>query len=81
MADTFCVLLKHADGAPFVDIQLMDFYNKLKENNKKSFDGSDANSLIEMFKKRFKNENDFYYDSEVDLNCCLLSFSGMTNRC
>jgi len=60
---------------------LKDSYNRLEEYDNKSFDGSHANSLIEMFKKRFKNENDFYYDFDIDVIIVWLAFFGVTSRC
>jgi len=51
VADAFRVLVKQVGGTPFVCFQLNDLYNMLGEYNKKSFDGSDMNLLIEIFKK------------------------------
>ena len=51
LANAFRVLIKQAGGAPFVGFQLKDLYNRIREYDKKSFDDSDANSLIEKFKK------------------------------
>jgi len=50
--------MKQPRGAPFIGFQLEDSYNKLGEYDKKSFDGSTKNSLIEILKKQFKNEID-----------------------
>ena len=49
VADAFCVLKKQAGGASCVSFQLKDLYNRIDDYDKKSFDGNDANSLIEIF--------------------------------
>ena len=81
VADALCVLIRQAGGAPFVGFQLNNLYNTLGDYDKKSFDGSNANSLIGVFKKRVNNVVDFCYDFELGVNGCLVSFFCVTSRC
>ena len=53
---------------------LRDVYNKLAQLECRRFDDGDANSLIEIFNRRLKYEDNFYFVFELDVNNCLLSF-------
>jgi len=46
--DAFLVLIKQAGGASFVGFQLKNLYNRIEDYAKKSFDGSDTNSLVDF---------------------------------
>ena len=50
-------------------------YNRISELSNKTLDRGDANSLIEIFRGRCDNEDDFFYKFGVDSNGCLVSFS------
>ncbi|KAI5682716.1 hypothetical protein M9H77_03944 [Catharanthus roseus] len=65
------VLKKQVRGLPFIDFTSTDAYNILRSNN---LDGGDANALIQIFKWRKENEDDFYFDFEVDFNSSLCCF-------
>ncbi|CAH9148939.1 unnamed protein product, partial [Cuscuta epithymum] len=74
IADGFRCLQAEAGGSPSVGFLLRDAYNELTKKTKKSFDGCDANTLINTFKNRQANEEDFFYSFEVDLDGSLCSF-------
>lgn len=66
----------------FVGFQLKDFHNRFEVDDKKSFDGDDTNSLIEIFDKQFNNEIVCFHDFGVDVNGCLVTFLlGLISRC
>lgn len=62
------VLKKQVGGSSFVRFTLRDVYNSLCLVKSKDFDGGDMNGPIQMFMWRKENENDFYFDLEVDCN-------------
>ncbi|XP_031099789.1 protein FAR1-RELATED SEQUENCE 5-like [Ipomoea triloba] len=67
--------LKHqSGGSPFVGFTPRDAYNSLLIDSIKSLDGTDSNSLIEIFRQRQLNEPNFFFDFEVDGNARLCSF-------
>ena len=68
------MLRKQATGSPCLESELRDVYNKRAQIEYRIFDGRDANSLIEIFNRRCKYEDDFYYAFELDVNNCLVSF-------
>ena len=49
--------------------------NRHGEYNKKSFNDSYASPLIEIFKKKIKHKNDFYYNFEGEVPGCLVRVS------
>ncbi|KAI5670794.1 hypothetical protein M9H77_11158 [Catharanthus roseus] len=57
------VLKKQVGGSQFVGFTSRDAYNILRPKN---LDWGDANSLIQIFRWRKENEDDFYFDFEVD---------------
>jgi len=57
-----------------VGFQLKDLNNRLRGDDKKSFDSSDANPLIVLFEKRFNNEVVCFYDIMADVNGCSTTF-------
>ncbi|CAH9092725.1 unnamed protein product, partial [Cuscuta epithymum] len=74
IADGFRCLQAEAGGSPSVGFLLRDAYNELTKQVKKSFDGSDANTLINIFKNRQSNEEDFFFSFEIDVDGSLVSF-------
>ena len=74
IADAYCVLKKQAEGSPSLGYGLQDVYNKLSQLKDKTFDGGDAHSLIEVFNRRLKYEDDFFFAFELDVSNCLVSF-------
>jgi len=74
IADMCCVLKKQAGGSPYLGYGLRDVYNKLAQFKCRRFDDGQAKSLIEIFNRRLKYEDDFYFVFELDMNSCLVSF-------
>ena len=68
------MLKKQSGGSLFVCFVDRDAYNHLALENLKKLDGSDSNSLIEIFRRRQSNERDFFFDFEVDCDARLCSF-------
>ncbi|XP_019174289.1 PREDICTED: protein FAR1-RELATED SEQUENCE 5-like [Ipomoea nil] len=67
--------LKHqSGGSPLVGFTSRDAYNSLAFDTVKSLDGTDSNSLIEIFRRRQSNESDFFFDFEVDSDSRLCNF-------
>ncbi|XP_031106286.1 protein FAR1-RELATED SEQUENCE 5-like [Ipomoea triloba] len=59
--------LKHqSGGSPFVGFTARDAYNTMLLDSAKHLDGTDSNTLIEIFRKRQLNESGFFFDFEVD---------------
>ena len=52
---------------------MRDVYNKLLQFENRIFDGREANSLIEIFNRRFKYEDGLYFAIELDENNHLVS--------
>jgi len=75
------VLKKQAGRSLCLGYGLRDMYNKLAECENRRFDGRDANSLIEIFNRRLKYEDDFFFAFELDANNSLVSFFGVISKC
>uniref|UniRef100_A0A7N0U3T1 Uncharacterized protein n=1 Tax=Kalanchoe fedtschenkoi TaxID=63787 RepID=A0A7N0U3T1_KALFE len=56
LSDTLRFLKFQYCGSPNIDFINIDAYNALAKPDCKSFNGSDANSLIEIFKERQQTE-------------------------
>ncbi|XP_019185064.1 PREDICTED: protein FAR1-RELATED SEQUENCE 12-like [Ipomoea nil] len=67
--------LKHqSGGSPLVGFTNRDAYNSMAADTVKRLDGTDSNSLIEIFRRRQSTETDFFFDFELDLDARLCSF-------
>jgi len=67
--------LKHqSGGSPFVGFTARDAYNTMFLDSVKHLDGTDSNTLIEIFRKRQSDESNFFFDFEVDDDARLCSF-------
>ncbi|XP_019170574.1 PREDICTED: protein FAR1-RELATED SEQUENCE 5-like [Ipomoea nil] len=67
--------LKHqSGGSPLVGFTPRDAYNSLHTDSIKRLDGTDSNSLIEIFRQRQSNEPDFFFDFELDEDARLCNF-------
>ncbi|XP_019184798.1 PREDICTED: protein FAR1-RELATED SEQUENCE 5-like [Ipomoea nil] len=60
-------LKTQSGGSPLVGFTSRDAYNSLCTDAFNKLDGTDSNTLIEIFKRRQSSERDFYFDFEVDL--------------
>ncbi|XP_019177881.1 PREDICTED: protein FAR1-RELATED SEQUENCE 5-like [Ipomoea nil] len=67
-------LKTQSGGSPLVGFTSRDAYNSLCTDALNRLDGTDSNTLIEIFKRRQSSERDFYFDFEVDLESRLCSF-------
>lgn len=74
IVDDLTVLKKRVEGSSFADFTSRDVYNSLRSVKSKDLDGEDTNALIQIFRWRTENEDDFYFDFEVDCNSSLCSF-------
>lgn len=74
LADSLCVLIALDGGPLFVGFQLMNLDNRLGEDDKKSFDGSDTNSLIGILNKWPNSRILCFHVFEVDQNSFWLLF-------
>ena len=74
------MLKKQSGGSLFVSFVYKDAYNYLALENLKKLDGSDSNSLIEIFRRRQSNERDIVFDFEVDYDTRLCSFFWRDSR-
>ncbi|XP_048501541.2 protein FAR1-RELATED SEQUENCE 5-like isoform X2 [Beta vulgaris subsp. vulgaris] len=74
VANGYRCLKAETGSSPALGFNLQDAYQAVLNENKKNFDGSDANTLINYFKQRKANEDDFYYDYEIDTDRSLCSF-------
>ena len=74
LADGIRFLKHQSGGSPLVGFTNRDAYNSLASDSLKSLDGTDSNSLIEIFRRRQCNEPDFFFDFEVDDDARLTSF-------
>jgi len=81
VANTHRVLKKQVGGSPCFSYGLRDMYNKLAQFECRTFDGGNANSLIEIFNRRLKYEDEFYIAFEINVNNCLVSFLGVIRKC
>ena len=50
-----------------------DEYNELAKEEQRSLESGDAHSLLNIFTERYKNEEDFYFDFELDVDYALVS--------
>ncbi|XP_019157521.1 PREDICTED: protein FAR1-RELATED SEQUENCE 5-like [Ipomoea nil] len=74
MADGIRFLKHQAGGSPLIGFTNRDAYNSIASDTSKRLDGTDSNSLIEIFRKRQSTESDFFFDFEVDCDSRLCSF-------
>ncbi|XP_019178877.1 PREDICTED: protein FAR1-RELATED SEQUENCE 7-like [Ipomoea nil] len=74
MADGIRFLKHQAGGSPLVGFTNRDAYNSIASDTSKRLDGTDSNSLIEIFRNRQSTESDFFFDFEVDCDSRLCSF-------
>ncbi|XP_021773531.1 protein FAR1-RELATED SEQUENCE 5-like [Chenopodium quinoa] len=74
VAEAYKCIRVEATSSPALGFSLEDAYNVVARAMRKQFDGCDANTLINIFKQRQANEEDFYWDFEVDLDSSLTSF-------
>ncbi|XP_019163576.1 PREDICTED: protein FAR1-RELATED SEQUENCE 5-like [Ipomoea nil] len=74
MADGIRFLKHQAGGSPLIGFTNRDAYNSNASDTSKCLDGTDSNSLIEIFRKRQSTESDFFFDFEVDCDSRLCSF-------
>ncbi|XP_019154687.1 PREDICTED: protein FAR1-RELATED SEQUENCE 5-like [Ipomoea nil] len=65
MADGIRFLKHQAGGSPLVGFTNRDAYNSIASDTSKRLDGTDSNSLIEIFRKRQSTESDFFFDFET----------------
>ncbi|XP_019176479.1 PREDICTED: protein FAR1-RELATED SEQUENCE 1-like [Ipomoea nil] len=64
LADGMRFLKHQSGGSPLVGFTNRDAYNSMASVSLKCLDGSDSNSLVEIFRRRQSNEADFFFDFE-----------------
>ncbi|XP_031116579.1 protein FAR1-RELATED SEQUENCE 5-like [Ipomoea triloba] len=74
VADGLRFLKTQSGGSPLVGFTSRDAYNSLCTDVLNNLDGTDSNTLIEIFRQRQSSENDFFFDFEVDDESRLCSF-------
>ncbi|XP_019199889.1 PREDICTED: protein FAR1-RELATED SEQUENCE 7-like [Ipomoea nil] len=78
-------LKTQSGGSPLVGFTSRDAYNSLCTDALNRLDGTDSNTLIEIFKRRQSSERDFYFDFEVDLESRSMDYKSpqsiMTDQC
>jgi len=74
VSNAYRIVMKQAGGSHCLGYGLTDVYNKFARFQNRKFDGGDANSLIEIFNRRCKYEDDFHFATELDENNCVVSF-------
>ncbi|XP_019152215.1 PREDICTED: protein FAR1-RELATED SEQUENCE 12-like [Ipomoea nil] len=74
LADGIRFLKHQLGGSPLVGFTSRDAYNSMAADTVKRLDGTDSNSLIEIFRRRQSTETDFFFDFELDLDARLCSF-------
>ncbi|XP_019192714.1 PREDICTED: protein FAR1-RELATED SEQUENCE 5-like [Ipomoea nil] len=74
LADGIRFLKHQSGGSPLVSFTSRDVYNSMAADIVKRLDGTDSNSLIEIFRRRQSTESDFFFDFELDLDARLCSF-------
>ncbi|XP_019167282.1 PREDICTED: protein FAR1-RELATED SEQUENCE 5-like [Ipomoea nil] len=74
LADGIRFLKHQSGGSPLVGFTSRDAYNSIAADTVKRLDGTDSNSLIEIFRRRQSTETDFFFDFELDLDARLCSF-------
>ncbi|XP_019163092.1 PREDICTED: protein FAR1-RELATED SEQUENCE 7-like [Ipomoea nil] len=65
LADGMRFLKHQSGGSPLVGFTNRDAYNSMASVSLKCLDGSDSNSLVEIFRRRQSNEADFFFDFET----------------
>ncbi|CAH9068262.1 unnamed protein product [Cuscuta europaea] len=65
VSDVHRMLQKQAGGVSALGFTKRDAYNVLESERSKTFDGTDSNTLIGIFKKRAEVECDFFFDFEL----------------
>lgn len=73
LSDAIRCMVKEAGGSPAVGFGYADAASAVNKAMKKKFDGTDCNTFINLLKQRAANEEDFYYDFELDEDNCLVS--------
>ncbi|XP_019171213.1 PREDICTED: protein FAR1-RELATED SEQUENCE 1-like [Ipomoea nil] len=68
LADGIRFLKHQSGGSPLVGFTSRDAYNSMAADTVKRLDGTDSNSLIEIFRRRQSTETDFFFDFELDLD-------------
>ncbi|XP_019190297.1 PREDICTED: protein FAR1-RELATED SEQUENCE 5-like [Ipomoea nil] len=71
LADGIRFLKHQSGGSPLVGFTNRDAYNSMATDTVKRLDGTDSNSLIEIFRRRQSTETDFFFDFELDLGARL----------
>ena len=66
LADAIRFISKEAGGSPAVGFGYSDVVSAINKVTHKKFDVTDCNTFINILKKRAANEEDFYYDFELD---------------
>ncbi|XP_019179032.1 PREDICTED: protein FAR1-RELATED SEQUENCE 5-like [Ipomoea nil] len=74
LADGIRFLKHQSGGSPLVGFTSRDAYNSMAADTVKRLDGTDSNSLIEIFRRRQSTETDFFFDFELDLDARLCIF-------
>jgi hypothetical protein len=73
LADAVRSMAKEAGGSPAIGFGYGDAAAAVTKELKKKFDATDCNSFIKLLKQRAANEEDFYYDFELDEDNSLVS--------
>ncbi|XP_031108391.1 protein FAR1-RELATED SEQUENCE 5-like [Ipomoea triloba] len=74
VADGLRFLKTQSGGSPLVGFTSRDAYNSLCTDVLNNLNGTDSNTLIEIFRQRQSSEKDFFFDFEVDDESRLCSF-------
>ncbi|XP_019151011.1 PREDICTED: protein FAR1-RELATED SEQUENCE 5-like [Ipomoea nil] len=74
LSDGIRFLKRQSGGSPFVGFTPRDAYNMISSDSAKHLDGTDSNSLIEIFRRRQMDESDFYFEFELDEDARLCNF-------
>uniref|UniRef100_A0A7N0RBL2 SWIM-type domain-containing protein n=1 Tax=Kalanchoe fedtschenkoi TaxID=63787 RepID=A0A7N0RBL2_KALFE len=74
LSDAIRFLKCQYGGSPNIGFINIDAYNALANPDCKTFNGSDAKTLIEIFKERRENEDDFFYNFDLDEDGRLCGF-------
>ncbi|XP_031121402.1 uncharacterized protein LOC116024582 [Ipomoea triloba] len=74
VADDLRFLKTQSGGSPLVGFTSRDAYNSLCTDVLNNLDGTDSNTLIEIFRQRQSSEKNFFFDFEVDDESRLCSF-------
>ncbi|XP_019166607.1 PREDICTED: protein FAR1-RELATED SEQUENCE 5-like [Ipomoea nil] len=74
LSDGIRFLKRQSGGSSFVGFTPRDAYNMISSDSAKHLDGTDSNSLIEIFRRRQMDESDFYFEFELDEDAMLCNF-------